>query len=71
MIYFRTFSKNFFSISLFRFHTAFIDQIPSTTGKKKYKLRLTREEIDNPHKPKTWNTYQEDFAIELYFTETD
>lgn len=55
----------------FWFHTAFLDQIPSTTGKKRYKMKLSREEIDNPHKPKTWNTYHEDFAIELYFTETN
>ena len=55
----------------FRFHTAFLDQIPSATGKKKYKLKLNREEIDNPHKSKTWNTYREDFAIEMLFTEVD
>ena len=24
-----------------------------------------REEIDNPHKMKTWKVYQEDFAIKL------
>ena len=31
-------------------------------------MKLGREEIDNPHKQKTWNTYGENFAIELYFT---
>ena len=34
-------------------------------------MKLSREEIDNPHKPKTWNAYHEDFAIELYFTESN
>lgn len=45
----------------FWFHTGFItDNI----------LRLERHELDNPHKSKTWNVFQEDFAITVHF-ETD
>ncbi len=31
------------------------------------KVRLTREQLDNPHKPASWSTFGEDFAVELYF----
>nr|XP_039265693.1 phosphatidylinositol 3,4,5-trisphosphate 3-phosphatase TPTE2-like [Styela clava] len=44
----------------FWFHTSFV---PETR-----KLRLERDEIDNPHKKKTWHIFQEDFAIELDFS---
>ena len=64
---FQVFLEIYISSQYFRFHTAFLEQVPSTTGHKTYKMKLTREEIDNPHKPKTWNTYHEDFAIELIF----
>uniref|UniRef100_A0AAQ5WZN2 Phosphatidylinositol-3,4,5-trisphosphate 3-phosphatase n=1 Tax=Amphiprion ocellaris TaxID=80972 RepID=A0AAQ5WZN2_AMPOC len=29
------------------------------------KLFLPREELDNPHKPKTWDLYKEDFAVTI------
>jgi len=42
----------------FWFHTSFI---------KNNKLVLGREDLDNPHKKKTWNIFKEDFALELLF----
>ncbi|XP_061595202.1 putative tyrosine-protein phosphatase TPTE [Cololabis saira] len=33
------------------------------------KLFLSREELDNPHKPKTWDLYKEDFGVTLTFSE--
>uniref|UniRef100_A0A7N6A5J2 Phosphatidylinositol-3,4,5-trisphosphate 3-phosphatase n=1 Tax=Anabas testudineus TaxID=64144 RepID=A0A7N6A5J2_ANATE len=33
------------------------------------KLFLPREELDNPHKPKTWDLYKSDFAVTLYFSD--
>lgn len=33
------------------------------------KLFLPREELDNPHKAKTWNLYKEDFGVTMYFSE--
>ena len=54
-----------------RFHTSFLEEVSSTTDKKQYYLKLSREEIDNPHKPKTWDTYTEKFQIEMYFSECD
>uniref|UniRef100_H0WHI0 Uncharacterized protein n=1 Tax=Otolemur garnettii TaxID=30611 RepID=H0WHI0_OTOGA len=42
----------------FWFHTSFI---------KKNRLYLPREQLDNPHKPKTWSVYQPNFAVEVYF----
>ncbi|XP_048193432.1 phosphatidylinositol 3,4,5-trisphosphate 3-phosphatase TPTE2-like [Perognathus longimembris pacificus] len=36
---------------------------------EKNRLYLTRNELDNPHKPKTWSIYDENFAVELYFEE--
>lgn len=33
------------------------------------KLFLPREELDNPHKPKTWDLYKEDFGITMFFSE--
>nr|XP_006628294.1 PREDICTED: phosphatidylinositol 3,4,5-trisphosphate 3-phosphatase TPTE2-like isoform X1 [Lepisosteus oculatus] len=44
----------------FWFNTSFIE---------KNRLYLSREELDNPHKPKTWSIYKEDFAVELAFSE--
>uniref|UniRef100_A0A8C2GNT1 Transmembrane phosphatase with tensin homology n=1 Tax=Cyprinus carpio TaxID=7962 RepID=A0A8C2GNT1_CYPCA len=32
-------------------------------------LYLSREELDNPHKSKTWDIYKEDFGVTLYFTD--
>nr|XP_058132663.1 phosphatidylinositol 3,4,5-trisphosphate 3-phosphatase TPTE2-like [Dasypus novemcinctus] len=42
----------------FWFHTSFIQN---------NRLYLPRNELDNPHKPKTWKIYSQDFAVELYF----
>lgn len=42
----------------FWFNTSFIEN---------NRLYLSRAELDNPHKPKTWNIYKEDFAVELAF----
>ncbi|XP_060089256.1 phosphatidylinositol 3,4,5-trisphosphate 3-phosphatase TPTE2-like [Heteronotia binoei] len=33
------------------------------------RLYLSRSELDNPHKPKTWKIFRENFAVELNFTE--
>ncbi|XP_015760753.1 PREDICTED: phosphatidylinositol 3,4,5-trisphosphate 3-phosphatase TPTE2-like, partial [Acropora digitifera] len=42
----------------FWFHTSFIEN---------NRLFLRRGELDNPHKPKTWKTYQENFAVDITF----
>lgn len=34
-----------------------------------YRLDLSREELDNPHKSKTWDIYKEDFGVTLSFTD--
>uniref|UniRef100_H3AHA4 Transmembrane phosphatase with tensin homology n=1 Tax=Latimeria chalumnae TaxID=7897 RepID=H3AHA4_LATCH len=44
----------------FWFNTSFV---------KNSRLYLSREELDNPHKPKTWKIYKEKFAVELKFDE--
>ncbi|KAL1266645.1 hypothetical protein QQF64_002320 [Cirrhinus molitorella] len=44
----------------FWFNTSFIEN---------NSLYLSREELDNPHKSKTWDIYKEDFGVTLYFTE--
>ncbi|TRY83173.1 hypothetical protein DNTS_020674 [Danionella cerebrum] len=44
----------------FWFNTAFVEN---------YRLFLSREELDNPHKAKTWNLYKEDFGVTLSFTD--
>ena len=49
----------------FWFNTNFL---PS---ERKPSLRLTREQLDNPHKSATWNVYRERFAVELSFKEVD
>lgn len=33
------------------------------------RLFLPREELDNPHKPKTWDLYKEDFGVTMFFTD--
>ncbi len=33
------------------------------------RLYLSREELDNPHKQKTWGTFREGFAVELLFSD--
>ncbi|KAM6178197.1 phosphatidylinositol 3,4,5-trisphosphate 3-phosphatase TPTE2-like [Rhynchocyon petersi] len=42
----------------FWFNTSFIQN---------YRLYLPRNELDNPHKSKTWKIYRRDFAVEVYF----
>nr|XP_031540450.1 phosphatidylinositol 3,4,5-trisphosphate 3-phosphatase TPTE2-like isoform X2 [Vicugna pacos] len=44
----------------FWFHTSFIQD---------NRLYLSRNELDNPHKPKTWKIYDSDFAVEVCFDE--
>uniref|UniRef100_A0AAY5KIQ6 Phosphatidylinositol-3,4,5-trisphosphate 3-phosphatase n=1 Tax=Esox lucius TaxID=8010 RepID=A0AAY5KIQ6_ESOLU len=44
----------------FWFNTSFIEN---------NKLFLSREELDNPHKAKTWDLYKEDFGVTLFFTD--
>lgn len=46
----------------FWFNTAFV-------AEESRKLTLTREQLDNPHKPKTWHCFRETFQIEVYFAE--
>ncbi|TRY63667.1 hypothetical protein TCAL_08699 [Tigriopus californicus] len=46
----------------FWFNTAFV----ADTSRK---LILTREQLDNPHKPKTWHCFRETFQIEVFFAE--
>ncbi|XP_065838606.1 phosphatidylinositol 3,4,5-trisphosphate 3-phosphatase TPTE2-like isoform X2 [Oscarella lobularis] len=43
----------------FHFNTGFVG--------KETKLRLTRQELDNPHKKKTHAVFRPEFAVELYF----
>lgn len=42
----------------FWFHTGFI---------RDGKILLTRDQLDNPHKPKTWFCFRESFSVELSF----
>ena len=42
----------------FWFHTGFV---------RDGQLKLTREELDNPHKRKTWFCFRESLAVELSF----
>ncbi|XP_059540507.1 phosphatidylinositol 3,4,5-trisphosphate 3-phosphatase TPTE2-like isoform X1 [Myotis daubentonii] len=42
----------------FWFHTSFIEN---------NRLYLSRNELDNPHKPKAWKIYHPEFAVEIYF----
>ncbi|KTG34924.1 hypothetical protein cypCar_00019196 [Cyprinus carpio] len=44
----------------FWFNTSFVEN---------NSLYLSREELDNPHKSKTWDIYKEDFGVTLYFTD--
>uniref|UniRef100_A0A4W4GFE0 Transmembrane phosphatase with tensin homology n=1 Tax=Electrophorus electricus TaxID=8005 RepID=A0A4W4GFE0_ELEEL len=44
----------------FWFNTSFIEN---------NRLYLSREELDNPHKSKTWDIYKEDFGVTVIFTE--
>ncbi|XP_062262971.1 putative tyrosine-protein phosphatase TPTE isoform X1 [Platichthys flesus] len=44
----------------FWFNTSFIEN---------NRLFLPRDELDNPHKPKTWDLYKEDFGVSMFFSE--
>ncbi|XP_040038907.2 putative tyrosine-protein phosphatase TPTE isoform X1 [Gasterosteus aculeatus] len=44
----------------FWFNTSFIED---------NRLFLPREELDNPHKPKMWDLYKEDFGVTMIFSE--
>ncbi|TMS13929.1 putative tyrosine-protein phosphatase TPTE [Larimichthys crocea] len=46
----------------FWFNTSFVED---------NKLFLPREELDNPHKPKTWDLYKEDFGVTMHFSEPE
>ncbi|XP_053772345.1 phosphatidylinositol 3,4,5-trisphosphate 3-phosphatase TPTE2 [Desmodus rotundus] len=46
----------------FWFHTSFIQN---------NRLYLSRNKLDNPHKPKTWKIYRPEFAVEIYFDAID
>ena len=41
----------------FWFNTAFVQD----------RLLLKREDLDNPHKPKTWHCFHENFSVEVVF----
>ena len=42
----------------FTFHTSFVED---------NRLFIPRNELDNPHKEKFWNVYNDKFAVELFF----
>ncbi|XP_064157814.1 phosphatidylinositol 3,4,5-trisphosphate 3-phosphatase TPTE2-like [Anguilla rostrata] len=44
----------------FWFNTSFVEN---------NRLHLPRDQLDNPHKPKTWHIYKEDFGLTLSFAE--
>ncbi|XP_051765391.1 putative tyrosine-protein phosphatase TPTE [Ctenopharyngodon idella] len=44
----------------FWFNTSFVEN---------NRLYLSREELDNPHKSKTWDIYKEDFGVTVLFTD--
>ncbi|KAI1285027.1 Phosphatidylinositol 3,4,5-trisphosphate 3-phosphatase TPTE2 [Halotydeus destructor] len=46
----------------FWFNTAFVDQEAMT-------LTIKREDLDNPHKEKTWKLYREKFSVRLEFAQ--
>lgn len=46
----------------FWFHTSFIEN---------NRFIVTREYLDNPHKPKTWKVFREKLAVELLFSPPD
>ncbi|KAM3869469.1 putative tyrosine-protein phosphatase TPTE [Diretmus argenteus] len=46
----------------FWFNTSFVED---------NKLFLSREELDNPHKAKTWNLYKEDFGVTVFFSDPE
>jgi len=42
----------------FWINTGFVDEDHVT---------LSRAELDNPHKKKTWHIFKEDFSVQIYF----
>ncbi|XP_065178138.1 phosphatidylinositol 3,4,5-trisphosphate 3-phosphatase TPTE2-like [Sycon ciliatum] len=54
--------KGLYDKSLFFFwlHTGFV---------KDFRFHLTRDDIDNPHKPKTHGVFRDNFAVDLIFEE--
>ncbi|KAG7261383.1 hypothetical protein CRUP_036097, partial [Coryphaenoides rupestris] len=46
----------------FWFNTSFVED---------NKLYLSREELDNPHKPKTWDLYKKDFGVTVFFSDPE
>ena len=46
-----------------RFHTSFLD--PDAANPSHQKLHLTRDEVDNPHKERTWDIFTDKFSIQL------
>jgi PTEN phosphatase family protein len=45
----------------FWFNTAFVDG-------DNPRLVLKRDQLDNPHKPKTWTVFREKFQVEVFFS---
>jgi len=55
----KTFPKGYDNCAFyFWFHTGFVDNNT---------LTLRREELDNPHKKKTWHIFKDDFSVQLFF----
>ena len=55
-----------YMLSFCRFHTSFLEESPANS----FYLKMERNEIDNPHKPKTWSEeggiYPKHFSIEVF-----
>jgi len=47
-----------------RFHTHLLEEEEGQVGQ--WSLRLRREQIDNPHKEKTWKVFREQFRIAIF-----
>ena len=56
--------KKLFRWFFCRFHTSFLDANPSQPNL--LSLTLEREEIDNPHKERTWDIYTDKFSIKVF-----
>ena len=51
-----------------RLGTSFLEAIYSTQDKRRYDLKFSREERDNPRQSKYWDNYAEKVQIEIYNT---
>ncbi len=40
-------------------------------GRPQFGLSLGREELDNPHKPKTWHCFRPEFRVRVRLSEPD